>query len=118
VELDPLASVFVKDHAIARAVERLGGRWTYRRVRGEVRVGILEGRWGRELPLFIGERRVRERLAYDGCVFVWDAAETRVWIVRPSRDGRRLEVRTVFVPTSDPDGGARPRAGLVRVVAR
>lgn len=88
--------VVVHDHAAARIAERLG--WTdHARVRGEIRLALLEGRASETRPPWTHWTTNRGGRPESGRqVFVWDETHTRCWVLARAAP-RGLNVVTVLL---------------------
>lgn len=99
-ELDFLAPITVRYHAMSRARERFGREVEESAIRGAVRVGVLERRVSDRRPLWTilpgsagpGRGAVR-RVDFH---FVWDEDATHCWVVGRDLSGG-LHVHTLLL---------------------
>lgn len=80
-------------HADARIEERLG--WTStEQAFGEIHLGFLFDRWGRDLPRWCGGHAARKD-DRDERLYVWEETFSRCWVLR--RGTRTLYLVTVIL---------------------
>lgn len=76
------APIRMQEHTRQRATERLGWRGDASIV-GEIRLGLLEGRWSRERPPWTVARTARPPRNAEVRLYVWGPTFGHCWVLRP-----------------------------------
>ena len=108
----PLLGAFERIYFTPHAVERLRQRYpelTLAAARVEIRVALLIGRHSDAPPYDFGTLRDRD------ATYVWDAAASRCYILRPTPSGAL--VKTILPTKAGSPDGPPLRSGLVRAPA-
>lgn len=115
-DLSLTAHIGVTDHALERARERIGwGDHLVRRIRGEIRVGIIADRVARVRPNWTRGTWNGKDGAPGEVRYVWDAEVTRCWVVAAGSD--RISVLTLLLGKDEEEAAQvdrHLRRGMVR----